>query len=312
MSVVVATEGLIAMSIRLRCQKPSCRTRFDVHEREVFFDEKTDRLPAGAYTCPTCHLGELEYDTHDGTRRGRPVRQPGEFTMHELTAPYCWACLEVILAGSQVAADDQGFKIHARCAASARARGHEREGATVESLTIRHLDQFLAERGHPRVLYINLEDFQTLRSCARAAGNDVDGDFFRTGVTTVRPALRILDVSFRPLLEQAKQPEKKAREVRGSKVVSGMAGVNVPRYRSHKEVEALKIDRIRPEPVSGAILYCGGFAVYVSSEYLEKHDPQVGGYWVRYEDGYESWSPGPVFEAGYTRIPSLSEQTDSL
>jgi hypothetical protein len=34
-----------------------------------------------------------------------------------------------------------------------------------------------------------------------------------------------------------------------------------------------------------------------------KHAPQVGGYYVRYPDGYESWSPAKAFEEGYTEAP---------
>jgi hypothetical protein len=40
----------------------------------------------------------------------------------------------------------------------------------------------------------------------------------------------------------------------------------------------------------------------VSLEYLDKHSPQAGGYYVVYEDGYRSYSPAAAFEAGYTLI----------
>ena len=33
-----------------------------------------------------------------------------------------------------------------------------------------------------------------------------------------------------------------------------------------------------------------------------KHDPQAGGYYVVYADGYQSFSPAQAFEEGYTRI----------
>ena len=36
--------------------------------------------------------------------------------------------------------------------------------------------------------------------------------------------------------------------------------------------------------------------------YLDKHEPQAGGYYVRYADGYESWSPAEAFENGYMPI----------
>lgn len=40
----------------------------------------------------------------------------------------------------------------------------------------------------------------------------------------------------------------------------------------------------------------------VSMDYINKHTPKEGGYYVRYEDGYESWSPAAVFEKGYVEI----------
>jgi hypothetical protein len=46
-----------------------------------------------------------------------------------------------------------------------------------------------------------------------------------------------------------------------------------------------------------------GYApIPVSFEYLRKHNPQVGGYYVVYADGYKSWSPAQAFEEGYTRV----------
>jgi hypothetical protein len=40
----------------------------------------------------------------------------------------------------------------------------------------------------------------------------------------------------------------------------------------------------------------------VDAAYLAKHKPVVGGYYVVYADGYESFSPAQAFEEGYTRI----------
>lgn len=46
-----------------------------------------------------------------------------------------------------------------------------------------------------------------------------------------------------------------------------------------------------------------GYAAFpVSLTYVQKHGPQVGGYYVQYEGGYESWSPAQAFEEGNTRI----------
>ena len=87
--------------------------------------------------------------------------------------------------------------------------------------------------------------------------------------------------------------------------------MKLPAYKSHKIVHAAKIASIgkstggmtRPlvEFTYMDLELPNGNKVShrVSNDYIAKHDPQVGGYLVIYEDGYESWSPGPQFEAGY-------------
>ncbi len=73
----------------------------------------------------------------------------------------------------------------------------------------------------------------------------------------------------------------------------------MPRYECHKKVWALKIAR-----VSGCWIYpedVGYAAFQVDDDYLNKHDPQAGGYYVVYKDGYKSYSPAKAFEEGYTR-----------
>lgn len=82
----------------------------------------------------------------------------------------------------------------------------------------------------------------------------------------------------------------------------------MPRYKCHKEVHALKIKAVEPRPfatMSGAIITPedDGFGPFeVSEDYFLKHEPRPGGYYVRYADGYESFSPADAFESGYTRI----------
>ncbi len=77
------------------------------------------------------------------------------------------------------------------------------------------------------------------------------------------------------------------------------------KYKCHKVVQAAKIVTVGIyEPVKmGYELRLGyGPHVYVNQEYFDKHEPKVGGYYVRYDTGYESWSPADAFEAGYTLI----------
>lgn len=86
----------------------------------------------------------------------------------------------------------------------------------------------------------------------------------------------------------------------------------MPRYKCHKEVHALKIGNVvydRPPldgvPQGGATLTpadCRYGAFAVSEEWAAKHRPQVGGYYVVYEDGYASFSPAAAFEGGYALL----------
>ena len=78
----------------------------------------------------------------------------------------------------------------------------------------------------------------------------------------------------------------------------------LPFYRCHKEVQACQILRIDEIDLKYWIVPCstklhpfGGQAAYIA-----KHSPQPGGYYVRYADGYESFSPAEPFEDGYTLL----------
>lgn len=83
---------------------------------------------------------------------------------------------------------------------------------------------------------------------------------------------------------------------------SGMTAM--PRYQSHKKVWALKIKEIAMQAGGAKITpEENGYAPFdVPAEYVIKHDPKAGGYFVVYDDGYKSWSPAESFEAGYTLI----------
>lgn len=115
------------------------------------------------------------------------------------------------------------------------------------------------------------------------------------------------------------------------------ASTPMPRYRCHKEVWALKIAQIVREQMpqfTGALCKgsaslgtaCGecercvwekehgpqktfivpveaGFVpLEIDADYLSRHGPQAGGYYVVYKDGYRSFSPAETFEEGYSRI----------
>jgi hypothetical protein len=89
-----------------------------------------------------------------------------------------------------------------------------------------------------------------------------------------------------------------------------MPSVQMPLYHCHKDVWALKIvDVIDPtqngnESDGSRILTFAdkGYASKrVPHDYVRKHDPKPGGYYVVYKDGYASFSPAQAFEEGYSR-----------
>jgi len=79
----------------------------------------------------------------------------------------------------------------------------------------------------------------------------------------------------------------------------------MPKYKCYKEVHALKIADIRPEKDGGVTIVPEdeGYGPFlVDKDYVSKHAPQPGGYFVVYKDGYKSFSPADAFEEGYTRM----------
>lgn len=85
--------------------------------------------------------------------------------------------------------------------------------------------------------------------------------------------------------------------------MNDVQGTPLPRWKSHKEVCADKIMEVWSAPLAWRL--AGGGMVNVSLALLERvpRDKDViGGYYVRYADGFESWSPAQAFEEGYTRL----------
>ena len=78
-----------------------------------------------------------------------------------------------------------------------------------------------------------------------------------------------------------------------------------PYYESHKVVQAMKIvERRVSRDTEDWVLENGDVIERVKSDLImrvPKSVQPVGGYVVRYADGFESWSPAKAFEEGYTR-----------
>lgn len=81
----------------------------------------------------------------------------------------------------------------------------------------------------------------------------------------------------------------------------------LPRWMSMKTLQACKIDEIcfgadGASSILRSTSHGVPFKIEVSSGYMRKHDPKIGGYYVQYGDGAPSYRSAEVFEASYTRI----------
>ena len=97
-------------------------------------------------------------------------------------------------------------------------------------------------------------------------------------------------------------------EVGGNIGSSGTGAVrDLPRYRCHKQVRALKIATIEIREDKSAVIapVIVDYAVFTTPPgWAErfKGTEEDPGYFVLYEDGYASWSPSKAFEEGYTLV----------
>ncbi len=88
----------------------------------------------------------------------------------------------------------------------------------------------------------------------------------------------------------------------------------LPLYQCHKVVHSARIIGVayendpQPEGCAKGLpdrvvltleLPEGNYPLTLPGLFVGKHDPQVGGYYVKYADGFESYSPAKAFEDGY-------------
>ena len=101
-----------------------------------------------------------------------------------------------------------------------------------------------------------------------------------------------------------------------------------PKWQSHKIVEAFKINRIYTDDsnvdpegddqssddmqyhLSGDNVSVTVGDVWMNSRYQGSDEDQ--GYYVRYPDGYESWSPSKSFEEGYDSWPPTNQTEEDV
>lgn len=90
-----------------------------------------------------------------------------------------------------------------------------------------------------------------------------------------------------------------------------LAQIEMPRYQCHKEVWALQI---KDTDITGTMISFvdDKYAPrVVGADWIARHKPQPNGYFVVYQDGYESYSPQKAFEEGYNKIESSQSHSSS-
>lgn len=114
--------------------------------------------------------------------------------------------------------------------------------------------------------------------------------------------------------------QKKSDVSKGTKTIltvdawNRIAKRDLPLFQCTKKVHAVKISEIYTNvnitskngdiTHNNIVIYSVNSYSYIviSKEYYEKFKPYPGGYYVVYEDGYESFSPKEAFENGYFEI----------
>lgn len=92
------------------------------------------------------------------------------------------------------------------------------------------------------------------------------------------------------------------------------------KYKCHKLVDAAKILEIQTVPQASALDPIGlqplfkfeGGTMLISMGFIDHHKPQAGGYFVRYDDGYTSFSPAHAFETGYKEIVTPADKPTEI
>lgn len=82
--------------------------------------------------------------------------------------------------------------------------------------------------------------------------------------------------------------------------------LELPLYQCHKQVRAAKIIDIESHESNGVgshtMILTTQDKVFLTDVWKARFNPEVGGYYVMYEDEYTSYSPAQAFEEGYKMV----------
>lgn len=88
------------------------------------------------------------------------------------------------------------------------------------------------------------------------------------------------------------------------------ASMEMPRYRSHKQVWALEIATVNGHKLTFA--NAAYAPIMCDAGMFSRYTPVPGDYYVVYDDGYKSFSPAKAFKAGYTLIDRNAEMRRAM
>lgn len=166
----------------------------------------------------------------------------------------------------------------------------EKEAQSISADEVGSLEEVMGSIGEK---HFNTDD-DNIQETPDSDSGDADDDFVMN------------EQSNAPPVESAPTVDK--LEIVSAPYVAGADATDVPEpevyddpaeYRCHKVVRAMQISA----RVGNMLSFEGNLSDRAYGEnWLAKHEVEVGGYIVIYEDGYKSFSPQDVFEAGYTKI----------
>lgn len=73
-------------------------------------------------------------------------------------------------------------------------------------------------------------------------------------------------------------------------------------WQSHRQVAAGKIESVEQDQTTGGVRLNleGGSSAGVTQDWITRHAPHIGGYFVQYVDGYQSFCPATAFERDHS------------
>ena len=114
-------------------------------------------------------------------------------------------------------------------------------------------------------------------------------------------------IPFGPASDPTNHKEKMKMNTKQTVGESIYSRSTLPEFKCHKRVKAARIVEIVGHATLSVDLYLddGLDPIGVAPDWISKHQPQIGSYYVLYNDGYSSVSPAQAFEEGYLEVAPM-------